>query len=51
MIRNVEEKDLDALWAYIDGPAQNYFGMCYADGLRAVVEWLEGGERPDAEEE
>jgi hypothetical protein len=51
MTIHVERKDIDALWDYINGDAQEYFGMSYADGIRDMVEWLEGNSlRPDKEE-
>jgi hypothetical protein len=44
-------QDIEALWNYIDGPAQEFSGMTYADGLRDMVEWLSGdADRPDEEE-
>ena len=51
MSKLVNKEDLDALWEYHDGPAQNYHSMSYADGLRDIIEWLDGGPRPDQEDE
>jgi len=46
------QEDLDALVEYGHGKAKDYFGMSFADGIMAVVDWLEGnGERPDKDEE
>ena len=42
MARPIADKeDLDALWEYHDGPAQEFHGMSYADGLRDMLEWFE----------
>jgi len=47
-----KKEDIDALWQYQGGTAQSYHGMSYADGIEAVLLWLEGNApRPDLEEE
>ena len=44
-------EDVRELWDYVHGEAQNYHGMTYAEGIGAVLNWLEGNtERPDKEE-
>jgi hypothetical protein len=49
---DINQSDIDALWDYIDGDAKEYFGMSYADGVRAMLEWVTGDAlRPDQEEE
>lgn len=52
MIENIPtQKDIDALWTYVHGQAQNYHGMSYADGISDMLNWLEGNQqRPDKEE-
>ena len=46
------QKDIEALIDYAHGTAQQYHGMSYADGIMAVIDWLEGNSpRPDLEEE
>lgn len=45
------QDDLEAVQEYVDGPAQNYHGMSYAQGIQAMIDWLTGnGNRPDIEE-
>ncbi len=39
-------KDLEALVEYSHGQAKEYHGMSYADGIMAVVDWLEGNTPP-----
>ena len=51
MAKLVNKEDLEALQEYVDGPAKEFFGMSYAEGIQAMVDWLSGnGERPDIEE-
>lgn len=53
MIVNIPTtEDLRELAHYaLEGDAKNYHGMSYADGIMAVVEWLEGNApRPDLED-
>ena len=51
MSKLVNKEDLDALQEYVDGPAQEYHGMSYAEGIQAMIDWLNGnGNRPDTEE-
>ena len=53
MIRRVTQEDIDALVEYGHGQATEYHGMSYAEGIMAVVDWLDDEEaaRPDLEEE
>ena len=60
MIRRVTQEDIDALVEYGHGQATEYHGfdrhgiwMSYAEGIMAVVDWLDNEEaaRPDLEEE
>jgi len=52
MIENIPtDGDIAALYDYADGKAQTYTGMSYADGIKAMLDWLEGNtDRPDKED-
>ena len=53
MLENIPtEEDLSELAAYaIEGKALEYTGMTYADGIMAMLDWMEGNaDRPDKEE-
>lgn len=53
MIENIPtDEDIDALWEYVHGQARNYHGMSYAEGIGAMLDWIQGNSpRPDKEEE
>lgn len=52
IMNDINQSDIDALWDYIDGPAQVLTGMTYAQGLQEMLDWLTGNSpRPGEEEE
>lgn len=51
---DIDDSELNALYNWAcnedDGGSTRYSGMTYEDGIKAVVDWLQGnGDRPDLE--
>ena len=51
MLRTPTQDDLDDLLEFSYDKASELTGMTYADGIRDMIDWLDGtGNRPDTED-